>query len=140
MPKYRQLHLKIIDSFDFNEMPDDFTRASWMLLSLIVDSEGRGIDNMAWVRAKMYPLREDVSIAALAAVFDWLETRKMILRYAVGGKRFFLIVNFKLYQTGLEKEAKSTIPEPPQSQARENNDIHPEEVPTSSGEGAGIVL
>jgi predicted GIY-YIG superfamily endonuclease len=25
MPKYRQLHTKIVDSFDFNEMPDDFT-------------------------------------------------------------------------------------------------------------------
>ena len=53
MPKYRQLHTKIIDSFDFNEMPDDFTRVTWMLLTLGLDSEGRGIDNMAWVKSKI---------------------------------------------------------------------------------------
>ena len=69
MPKYRALHLKIIDSFDFNEMPNDFFRVTWMLLTLIADSAGRGIDNAAWIRSKMYPLREDVTGTAITAAF-----------------------------------------------------------------------
>ena len=70
MPKYRQLHYKIIDSFDFNEMPNDFTRIVWVLLTLVLDSEGRGIDNMAWVKSKMFPMRNDVDIAQLIEVFE----------------------------------------------------------------------
>lgn len=128
MPKYRQLHTKIIDSFDFNEMPDDFTRVTWMLLPLIVDSEGRGIDNMAWVRSKLYPLRDDVETAQLAAAFAWFDGRGMIVRYEVEGKRYFCIPKFKTYQSGTEKEAKSTLPPPP-----DNSGATPAQLPTNSG-------
>ena len=114
MPKYRQLHTKITDSFDFNDMPSDFHRITWVLLILIVDSEGRGIDNMAWVRSKMYPMREDIESSDLADVFDWFQQRKMICRYQVNGKKYFYMTNFKSYQSGTEKEAKSVLPAPPE--------------------------
>jgi hypothetical protein len=113
MPKYRQLHTKIIDSFDFNEMPDDFTRVVWMLLTLILDSEGRGIDNMAWVKSKMFPLRDDVTSEQLCAVFEWLENRAMIQRYEVKERRYFVIPTFQQYQSGTQKEAASLLPCPP---------------------------
>lgn len=113
MPKYRNLHLKIVDSFDFNEMPDDFTRVTWMLLTLIVDSEGRGIDNAAWIKSKMYPMREDVTDQAIKRAFDWFAARQMIVRYAAAGRSYFYIPSFKTYQSHLEREAKSLLPEPP---------------------------
>ena len=112
MPKYRSLHTKIIDSFDFNEMPSDFHRVTWMLLPLIVDSAGRGIYNAAWLRSKLYPLREDVSTAQIIDAFFWFVERKMINAYAVEGKDYFYIPSFTTYQSGLDREAKSVLPAP----------------------------
>lgn len=112
MPKYRQLHTKIIDSFDFNEMPNDFIRLVWVLLTLILDSEGRGIDNMDWVKSRMFPIRVDVTPDQLSTAFDWLEDRKMIVRYQVKGRRYFYIPTFKDYQSGTKKEAQSLLPPP----------------------------
>lgn len=112
MPKYRQLHLKILDSIDVNDMPDDFTRLSWVLLSLVVDGAGRGIDNPAWVRSKMYPLREDVTLQQIEKAMEWYASRQMIGRYRDNERRYFYIVKWTLYQSGTEKEAKSTIPTP----------------------------
>lgn len=113
MPKYRALYVKIIDSFDFNEMPDDFTRVTWMLLTLIVDSAGRGIDSPAWIRSKMYPLREDVTLKDIEEAQNWYANRGMIARYEADGKRYFEIINFTKYQLHLEREAKSNLPANP---------------------------
>lgn len=112
MPKYRQIHTKIIDSFDFNEMPDDFTRVVWMLLPLILDSEGRGIDNVSWIKSKMFPLRLDVTDEAINKSKDWLSDRGMLVKYSVNGHNYFYIPKFKEYQSGTQKEAKSTLPTP----------------------------
>lgn len=121
MPKYRQLHTKIIDSFDFNEMPDDFCRVTWMLLPIILDSEGRGIDHATWVRSKMYPMRPDVTDAQVSAALDWLAGRGMIIRYAVGNRGYFYIPTWKDYQSGTEKEAESKIPPPAGQPSAEPN-------------------
>lgn len=113
MPTYRKLHTKIIDSYDFAEMPDDFTRVFWMLLIVVVDSEGRAIDNPAWLRSKMFPLRSDVEASQIEHSLSWLAERKMIIRYQVDGRGYFQVVTFKDYQTGTDREAKSVLPAPP---------------------------
>ena len=113
MPTYRQLHLKILDSEDFNEMPDDFTRVVWLLLPLIVDSEGRGIGKTPWIRSKMFPLRDDVTLTQLDESLQWLKKRGMIAFYLVGDSFYFHITKFKTYQTGTNREGKSYIPAPP---------------------------
>ena len=127
MPKYRQLHLKTLDSFDFNEMPDDFTRVVWMLLMLILDSEGRGIYNMAWIRSKMFPIRQDVKIDELQAAFEWLKNRAMIKVYEVGGREYFYIPKWKNYQSGTKKEAESLLPVPPEL-LQTNSEVNKEQV------------
>lgn len=127
MPKYRQLHTKIIDSFDFNEMPDDFTRVVWMLLTLILDSEGRGIDNPCWIKSKMFPLRYDVTDEQISNAFAWLAEREMIQRYSVNGRRYFCIPTFKDYQSGTQKEAKSLLPSVPEK-LQTNSVVAPEKV------------
>jgi len=109
-PKYRQLHAKTLDSFDFNEMPDDFTRVCWLLLPLIVDSEGRGINSAAWIRSKMFPLRPDILLEQIQDAFSWFNNRKMIIIYEVEGRSYFYIPKWKTYQSGTEKEAKSALP------------------------------
>ena len=135
MPKYRQLHTKIIDSFDFNEMPDDFTRLVWVLLTLILDSEGRGIDDMNWVKSRMFPMRQDVTPAQLSNAFDWLAGRKMIVRYATNGRNYFYIPTFQSYQTGTKKEASSLLP-PPATELQTSSRQAPEEVSAAESASA----
>lgn len=127
MPRYRQLHTKIVDSEDFTAMPGDFCRLFWVLLTIIVDSEGRGIDNAAWIRSKMFPLREDVSAAQITGAMDWLAGRGMVVRYQAKGRGYFYLPTFKQYQSGLDREAKSVIPAP-------------EQLPSNSGESQEEVL
>lgn len=114
MPKYRQLHTKIIDSFDFNEMPNDFIRVFWMLLIVTADSQGRMIDNPVWVRSKMFPMRDNVKSSEITSAIDWLANRKMIVRYEVDNKGYFYIPSFQSHQTGTSKEAQSLLPAPPE--------------------------
>ena len=67
MPQYRKLFLKIIESDDVNDMPDDFTRLAWTWLPLILCREGRCIDNAALVRSKLFPMRADVTADQVGA-------------------------------------------------------------------------
>ena len=113
MPKYRQLPYKILDSYDFNDMPDDQCRLFWVLLPLVLDCEGRGVDNPAWLRSRVYPLREDIELNKIAEWMDWLGEHGLITRYEVDGRKFFYATKFKTYQSGTDKEARSTIPAPP---------------------------
>lgn len=76
----------------------------------------------------MYPLRGDVADTMIVSAFDWFASRGMIVRYEVDGRRYFYLPTFKTYQSGTEKEAKSTLPEPPQ-----NSGVAPELLRTSSG-------
>lgn len=133
MPTYRKLHTKIIDSYDFAEMPDDFTRVFWMLLIVVVDSEGRAIDNPVWLRSKMFPLRSDVEPAQIDRSLSWLDERKMIIRYLADGRGYFQVVKFKYYQTGTDREAKSVLPAPPPDKQPEP--ITTEEVKSGSEPG-----
>lgn len=132
MPKYRQSHVKTLDSFDFNELPDDFSRVCWLLLPLILDSEGRGIYNMPWLRSKLFPIRDDVKLDQLQAVFDCFIDRKMIITYEVDGRQYFYIPTWKIYQSGTKKESPSTLPAPPE-QFRNSSVPTPNLLRSSSG-------
>lgn len=114
MPKYRQTHTKTLDSFDFNELPDDFARLCWLLLPLILDSEGRGIYNLPWLRSKLFPIRDDVKLDQLQSAFDCFIERRMIIVYEVDGRQYFNIPSWKTYQSGTQKEAASLLPAPPE--------------------------
>jgi len=115
MPRWRKLHTKVRESFDVNEMPDDFTRLLWLLLQLAADREGRGIDSPSWIKAQIMPLREDVSDGMIDDAMAWLAQpeRKMVRRYKVADRPYFLIVNFKEYQGDTSREAESYFPAPP---------------------------
>ncbi|NLF00101.1 MAG: hypothetical protein GX601_03900, partial [Anaerolineales bacterium] len=51
MPQWRKLHTATLEDWDLHAMPDDFTRLLWLLLPLVLDREGRGIDSSTWLRA-----------------------------------------------------------------------------------------
>ena len=98
-------------------------------MMLAVDSEGRGIDNMAWVKSKIYPIREDIRPEEIERAFCEFSKRGMIVRYTVGGRSYFWLPKFKDYQTGTQKEAKSLFPPPPTPELVESySGVAPEQV------------
>ncbi len=129
MPRYRKLHTKITESLDVNEMPDDFTRLFWVLLPLALCRQGRGISNPAWLKSKVFPLREDVTTAQVARAFDWLVGRRMVKLYTVDRRDYFYIPSWDRYQGDTSKEAESDYPAPP---VESNSIPTPELVPTNS--------
>lgn len=137
MPKYRALHVKILDSQDFSDIPDDFSRVVWMLFIVALDSEGRGIDNPAWIRSKLFPYRTNVNIEDIEKSMSWFAARGMINRYQVNGRRYFEIPTFKDYQPGIEKEARSVLPANP-NLLQSNSEVTPELVETNSTTTASV--
>jgi hypothetical protein len=119
MPKYRKLAVKATESLDINDMPDDFTRLLWVMLPLGLCREGRGIDNPAWIKAKIMPLRADVTPEMIEEAMSWYAGRGMVLRYEVLGRRYFQMVNWKKYQGDTGREAASEYPAPNSGPSRE---------------------
>lgn len=136
MPKFRKLWTKTLDSFDFNEMPDDFARVVWLLLPLVLDSKGRGIDMPAWVCSRMFPLRR-VDETDITSAFDFFESRDMIGRYKVDGRAYFYLKNWTTYQSGTEKEAESVLPPPPDL-LQTNSGVNPEQVDAAASASASV--
>ncbi len=133
MPKYRKLHTKATESIDLNDMPDDFTRLLWVMLPLALCREGRGVDNPSWVRSKVFPLRQDVTVEMVQAAMDWYENRAMLVRYAHNGRGYFYVPTFHKYQGNTIKEAESIYPAPP------NDEPATEEQATNSGASPELV-
>jgi hypothetical protein len=127
MPRYRKLHVKTVESLDINDMPDDFTRLLWVLLPLALCRKGRGVDNVAWVKSRVFPMRLDVTGEMIAGALNWYEQRDMLRRYQVDGRGYFYVPTFPKYQGNTEKEAESNYPPPPEQQ--------PQEVSPNSGVG-----
>jgi len=116
MPQWRKLYVKTTESLDINDMPDDFTRLLWVLLPLGLDREGRGLDNLSWIKSKIFPLRIDVTLDTIEKAFDWFEKRNMILRYEVEGRKYFMIPHGIYTREVQTKEATSSLPAPVQLQ------------------------
>ena len=132
MPKYRKLHTKIVDSIDFNEMPSETCRLFWVLLPTQLDREGRGLNNLSWLKSKVFPLREDLSLDDIAEIMWWLVNRKMIIEYCVGDRDYFFVPTFIEYQGDTHKEAESNFPapvyDPPSKLLETGSRLTPEEV------------
>ena len=113
MPQWRKLHVKSTESLDINDMPDDFHRLLWVMLPLGLCREGRGLDNPAWVKSKIMPLRMDVTPDMIATAFDWYAERGMIERYEHKGRMYFFIPTWARHQGNTERAAESLYPAPP---------------------------
>ena len=135
MPRYRKLHTKTLESLDINDMPDDFCRLFWTLLPLVLCREGRGLNSAAWLRSKLFPLREDVSGDQVQAALDWCVNRGMIVPYTVEDRDYFYVPSFHKYQGNTTKEAESDYPAP-QSQVQTNSEPTPELVQSKSASDA----
>ena len=138
MPQWRKLHTKTVESLDINDMPDDFMRLLWVMLPLGLCQEGRGKDSAAWIRSKIFPIREDTDLLErIRAALDWYEDRGMIKRYEVDGRRFFHILSWHKHQGNTTKEATTIYPPPPDSLPTSSGPL-PDQLPTSSSTDAHV--
>jgi len=117
-------------------MPDDFTRLFWVTLPLGLCAEGRGMDNVSWIKAKVFPLRLDVTAEKISNAMDWFAARGMINRYEVGGRNFFYIPTWHDYQGDTKREATSIYPAPPQDKQPEQSGQDRDFIPTNSSTDA----
>lgn len=113
MPQWRKLHTKITESWDVNDMPNDFYRLLWLLLPLALDREGIGVDNPGWIKSKTMPLRDDISGQEIDTAMTWYEDRGMLIRYQVDDRPYFYVPTFQKYQGNTSREAESIFPLPP---------------------------
>jgi len=132
MPTWRKLHTQATESLDINDMPDDFHRLLWVMLPLGLDREGRGMDNPAWVKAKIMPLRTDVTPEMVERALTWYAEHGMIERYQVESRSYFWVPSFQRYQGNTRKEAESEYPAPPEKRET-NSRPTPELVQSKSG-------
>lgn len=112
MPQWRKLHIKTLESLDINDMPDDFTRLTWTLLPLILDSKGRILDNTSLIKSRLYPLRGDITAERVDEALEWFYERGMVSRYCVNGRRYLCVPTWEKYQGSCEREASSNYPGP----------------------------
>lgn len=114
MPAWRKLHVKTVESLDFNDLPDDFSRLLWLLLPLKLCRDGRGPDIPQWVISSLFPLRSGVSHEQVVSSFGVYHELGMIERYEVNGRKYFQVKNWQKYQGKTDREAESPYP-PPES-------------------------
>lgn len=107
---WRKLHSKILDSKDFNGLPTDFDRLVWVLIPLVLDREGRGIDDSVWLKSRLFPMRRDVTYEQIESSMTEFEHKGMIERYKVSEECYFCVPTFTKYQTIHPRETASTIP------------------------------
>jgi len=112
MPQYRKLHTKVIDSFDFNDLHDDFTRLTWLMLPLVSCREGRVIGDPRWLKSKLFPMRADVSPDRVDQAMGYICDLGMASIYQVDGRNYYQITKWKEHQGSTTKEAKSNYPPP----------------------------
>ena len=131
MPRYRKLHTKLCESYDFSEMPDDFTRLLWVMLPLQMSREGTIPADAVLIRSKVFPLRRDVTCDQIDDALAWYAERDMIRFYEVGGRRYIWAVNFAKYQGSTTKESESDYPPPPEQWPQDTTST-PDQLPTNS--------
>lgn len=132
MPQWRKLHTKIKESDDFNELQDDFTRLLFVMLTITVDREGRGIYKARWVQSNVFPIREDVTLEMIDAAMQNLADHGMIIPYTVAGRKYFYLPTFSEYQK-TTKEAPSTLPPPPPDKVETYSGPTLDQIETLSG-------
>lgn len=74
------------------------TRLHFVGLWTYADDEGRGVDDPRLLKAALWPLDVDVTIEDVEAMQVELEGAGRIVRYEVGGRRYFEVANWHDHQ------------------------------------------
>jgi hypothetical protein len=79
----------------------------------VADRDGRLENRPRLIRSDVFPTRDDVTSNDVARWIDALVNIHVIVRYEVDGKSYLQVKNFNKHQKISPKEARSTLPAPP---------------------------
>lgn len=111
MARIRSIKPDFFASEDVSALPLR-ARLTWIGLWTHCDDHGRTKDITRLVKAAVWPLDDDVTLADVEDDLRILEEHHRIVRYAVGGKRYLAIVNWHVHQA-VNRPSASMIPGPP---------------------------
>lgn len=101
------------------------------------DDHGRALDNPKLIKAAIWPLRDEVTFASVEEWQAELEVNGRIIRYEVGGRRYFQVVNWTEHQKP-QHPKDSDFPEADSAIHESLRKPH-EALPKSTlGEGEGV--
>lgn len=112
-------------------------RYFWIMLWGYVDDYGKGRDNARLIKADSYPLDDDITAKDVERWMKILEKDRVIRRYTVEDKQYFLILNWSEHQKP-SHPAKSVIPwpEPESDLVQEESGNSPEDYQRVSENGS----
>lgn len=110
MARIRSIKPEIRTSEKVTSWPIE-VRYFWIMLWGYVDDYGKGRDNARLIKADSYPLDDDITAKDVERMMKILEKDRVIRRYTVEDKQYFLILNWSEHQKP-SHPAKSPIPWP----------------------------
>ena len=111
MPRIRTIKPTFFQSDDVSVLPLR-ARLTWIGLWTQCDDQGRTKDHARLVKAAIWPLDAEVSLADIEDDLTTLARHGRIVRYEVAGHRYLEVVNWHDHQS-INRPSKSTIPAPP---------------------------
>jgi hypothetical protein len=135
VPRIRTIKPSFFQSDDVSALPLR-ARLTWIGLWTQCDDQGRTKDHARLVKAAVWPLDQDVSLADVEEDLATLAEQGRIVRYQVQGRQYLEIVNWHVHQS-INRPSQSNIPGPQGSM--NGNSVRPHEALTdgSLGEGKG---
>lgn len=127
MARIRSIKPTFFTSLTITQLPRD-ARLTFAGLWTYVDDEGRGIDDARLIKAALWPLDEDVTPAVVAAHLVAAERLGLVIRYAVAGRNYLAVRNFREHQK-ISKPQASKFPPPPSDEHRDAPEPSDDESP-----------
>jgi len=87
-------------------------RLTFYGLISLADDEGRGRAGAAFLKSRLHPHAESVSVTDVARALADLAGTKRVVFYEIEGENFYQLKNFQRHQV-INKPTKSTFPKPP---------------------------
>lgn len=81
-------------------------------LWMMADREGRLEDRPLRFKAKLFPLREDYTVAQITEHVRYLGAKRFVCSYEVAGRKLLCINEWKKHQNPHHQEKPSTLPAP----------------------------
>lgn len=148
MANGRMLQRKITKNRQINELSSDTCRLAYTWMIPFIDKEGRTHGDPAIVKATVFPRRDDVTTAEMAAYIQEWHDAGLVVIYQSNGDQYLYFLGFDASQPGLRKdrEPDSELPAPPAELIRQTAGCLPDDcrmidgkLPDDFRQNAGLI-
>jgi len=135
LPRIRTIKPSFFQSDDVSALPLR-ARLTWIGLWTQCDDQGRTKDHARLIKAAIWPLDAQVSLADIEEDLNTLDSQGRIVRYEVNGQRYLEITNWSEHQK-INRATESRIPPPGAGITAGSVNGHVQRTDDSPGEGKG---